>query len=224
MANENSHTATLIPIATAVLSALSLIGVAILNSRSNALQADVNRINATSKTEEVALERRKFEDEQKGRRDKTVSDNIPKLLGSVDSDRHVALAILFSLYPNEAKGILETVDRAQNEGSATNLAPAIKRAEELSKATGDWIIVIGSDSSLDSAKPEAQKAKTQGFDPTIYHRGNLFATTVGPFPTDVEASSANIAVRSSVGRDSFVVNLNGWCPQRNNRGEYYDCQ
>ncbi len=224
MPNENSHTPILIPIATAVLSALSLIGVAILNNRSNVIQGKIGELNAMSKTQEVALERSKFEDEQKERRDKTVSENIPKLLGSVDSDRRAAVAILFSLYPNDAKQILETVNKAQNEEGAKNLSPAIAKAEVLSKATGDWIIVIGSDNSLEAAKPEAQKAKAQGFNPTIYHRGNWFATTVGKFQTEVDANSINIAVRSSIGRDSLVFNLNAWCPQANNRGDYVDCQ
>jgi hypothetical protein len=224
MASSPPNTATYITIGTAVLSALTAVGVAYLSYRSNTLQADINKINAISKTEEVALARNKFEDEQKVRRDKTVSENIPRLLGSNDSERRIAIAVLFTLYPNEAKDVLTTVNQAQNENPATDLAPLIIKAEQLNKTTGEWIIVIGSDSSLDQAKPEAQKAKANGFSPTIYKRGNWYATAVGPYATDVEATSANISVRSTLGRDSFVSNFNTWCRQPANRGEYFDCQ
>ena len=223
-----------ITIATAVLSLISALMVAIIGltgnirieeirSQTTAAQGEVDRLNAAIKQAEVALEQRKFDAEQQARRDQVITTYVPRLLSSDQSEKQAAVAILFILYPNEAKDILARVAESLGEETAVALEETLKQATILDKKVGEWAIVIGSDTTLESAEYEATRAEEQGYTPLIYLKGDWFATTVGPFPTQTEAESVNIAVRSTIRESAFVVNLNSWCPQPIQKSGYYEC-
>lgn len=220
-----------IAIITTVLSVGSAIGVAYLSFRSHNADAAISILNASSKKEEVALEQRKFEEEQKIRQDKIIIENVPKLLSSNDSDRRIGLAVIFTLYPNQAKDILSTISQSEDKNSNSQLAKDIEKAKALNDEVGEWIIVVSSDETIDIAKSVAQETRNQGYSPTtIYHNKNWYATTVGPYPNQVEAESASIAVRSNLSvksvqrADAFVRKLKSWCHAPKDAGGYKECQ
>jgi hypothetical protein len=220
-----------IAIITAVLSVGSAIGVAVLSYKSHNADAAISILNASSKKDEVALAQRKFEDEQMTRREKIIIENVPKLLSSNDSDRRIGLAVIFTLYPNQAKDILSAVSQSEDKNSNPKLTEAIKKATDLDREVGEWIIVVSSDETIEIAKSVAQEARNQGYSPTIYQKKkDLYATTIGPYPNQVEAESAAIAVRSSLSvksmqrADAFVRKLKSWCHDPQDRPGYKECR
>jgi hypothetical protein len=74
------------------------------------------------------------------------------------------------------------------------------------------------------AQYEANTARKLGYSPVIYQKGELFAMTIGPFPSKTEADNANIAVRSNIRESAFVVNTGNWCPQPMEQEGYWQCQ
>jgi hypothetical protein len=221
-----------IAIITAVLSVGSAIGVAVLSYKSHNADAAISSLNAASKRDEVALEQRRFEDEQAGRREKIIIENVPKLLSSNDSDRRIGLAIIFTLYPNQAKDILSAISQSEDKNSNPKLTEAIKKATDLDREVGEWIIVVSSDETIEIAKSVAQEARNQGYRlTTIYQKKkDLYATTIGPYPNQVEAESAAIAVRSNLSvksmqrADAFVRKLKSWCHDPQDRPGYKECR
>ena len=211
-------------IATPVLALISALGVAVIGvlgntqleeirSQTSAAKTEVERLSVSIRAEEVVLEQHKFDAEQQNRRDTIVMEYVPKLLSADPDDRDVALATLFVLYPNEANDILSSVAESLGHEQGEALKPAIRQAESLSAKVGSWAVVSASSSTLESAQSEGSRAEEEGCTPVvIYKRGEWFATTVGDFPSQGEAESANIAIRSKIRESAYVVNLQSWCP------------
>jgi hypothetical protein len=225
--------------AAAILSLISALLVAIIgyfgNTRiaelqsetSNAqleLQREVESLNASIEKAEVELAYQKFGAEQQARQDEIVMKYVPQLLSSNESDNHVATAVLFVLYPNDAEDILSRVRQSlSDEEKAGTLGQTIDQAKELGEQVGDWAIRIGSDEELEGAQFEVQRAEEQGYTAVIYLQGAWYITTVGPFSTQTDAERENITIRSTIREGASVINLNSWCPQKEQKNGYIEC-
>jgi hypothetical protein len=228
----------LVGIITAVLSLVSAVGVAFIGYRVEQdklaleqarvaleqadmeIKAELDRISVSIGQETLALEQRRFEAEQRSRWDNVITEYVPKLLSPSEADRQVAVAILFVIYPNDARDILSKVAEALDEEQVEALKPLIEQAESLDEKTGEWAVAISSDLALEGegARYEVDVSREQGYDAVIYRRGDWYVTTIGPFPTKVEAERAKFVVQSefpggSYRESAYVINLNSWCPR-----------
>jgi hypothetical protein len=247
MSNGANGTSKVITIVTAVLSLVAALGVAFigflqaeitssieqdrlaLEQARLELQTEIDRLNASMGQEELALAKLQFEAEQRTRRDNIIREYVPKLTSSNEEEKQIAVAVLFVIYPNEARDILSKVAEALNEEQAETFEILIKQAQSLDVKTGDWAVAISVDTDLDGAEWEVKVANEQGYDAVIYHKGNWFITIIGSFPTEVEAESAKITVRSTFPggayrETAYVVNLNSWCLQPVQKDGYWECQ
>lgn len=172
---------------------------------------------------EVALEQSRFQAEQQARRDGIIEGCIPKLLGQSEADREEALAVLFTLYPNDADDILASVVKALGEEDAGLLERGMVQAAALDEETGSWAVVIGLSSDLKKAEGEVAAARRLGYEATIYLRESCYVTVLGGFPTQDEAATAKIALSTQFGRTAYEVNLNSWCPDPVTQSGYYEC-
>jgi len=220
-----------ITIVTAFLSLLSALGVAYIGYQSRRLEHQVDLLKVRVEEESVAVEResvsleqRRFEAEQRMRRDEIIREYVPMLLSSEETERRIALAVLFVLYPNDAPDILAKVSEAIGEEQSQEFMAMMEQAESIAERTGDWGIVIGSDTTLEAALDEVRTAQEYGYEAVVYYRGGWFATVVGPFPSQEVAESVNIVIRSEIRDSAFVINFNSWCPSPIQRDGYLECQ
>lgn len=236
MAEEPDNSPRWLPIVTVTSSLLSTIGVAALGLFGTIWNQEIQRkINAENSDKTAQLERMKLEEQRRSRQKDIIIAYVPNLLSSNESEKKVAVGILFTIYPNEAKDILlranQVLTSSNNDSANQNLKNQnsnlkfIKQAEVLNNAVGYWTVVAGSDSDLEAAKFEAKRAIEQGYSGVnIYERGTWFATTIGNFPNQGDAESANVAIRRNIRDSAFVVNLKSWCPQPKKRDGYQICQ
>jgi hypothetical protein len=210
---------------TIVLSALTTLLVAFLGYYGNRSLEEIRKDSAeVAQTKTLELEREKLRAEQQARLEKNLLDYVPKLVGSDEAARKAATAVLFILYPNDAKSYIDRVAASLGEEEKKAFQPAIKQAEGLAERTGSWTIVIGSDSSLEAAQDEANKAAKQGYTPAvIYKKGKWFVTTVGSYPSQDVANNENVAIRSKIRSSAFSVNVNSWCNTPVDKNGYYEC-
>lgn len=223
-------------IVTPALALISALGVAVIGvlgniqlgdirSETSAAKTEVEKLSVGVKAEQVALEQQRFDAEQQVRKDGIIMECVPKLLSADSTERDVALATLFVLYPNEANDILFRVAESLGHEQGEALKPAIRQAETLDVRVGSWAVVSASTSTLEEAQLEVGRAEDEGYTPVvIYKRGEWFGTTVGDFPSQEEAASAKIAIRSKIREGAYVVNLQSWCPNPTAKEGYYQCQ
>ncbi len=188
------------------------------------LQAEIERLNTSLKEAEVVLEQNKFDATQESRRHDILIQYIPQLLSSAENEREVAVAVLFVIYPNEAKDILSNVKKSLGEETNFDIEQVIKQAITLDEEVGEWVIAIGRDEDIAGAKDEASNARDQGYTPIIYKIDNWYVTTIGPFPTEVKAESVNITVRSKIREDAIVLNQNNWCGKPVQKNDHFECK
>lgn len=120
--------------------------------------------------------------------------------------------------------MLARVSESQGEELSATLQPAIERAESLAEATGDWVVVISSFKSRDSALEHALEVNQGGmYGATVYSIGGYYTTTVGAFPTKENALSETIRIRDDLNTGAFVLNLNGACPRQVERDGFIEC-
>jgi hypothetical protein len=167
-----------VQIVTVILTALSTLLVTFIGIYgNNRLEEIRNQSVAATQTRTIELEREKLKAEQQARLEKTLLEYIPKLVGANESERKTALAVLFILYPNDAKVILERTTASLSGEQKTMLQPTVQQAEALATKTGAWSIVIGSDATLEGAQFEATQARKQGYTPAvIYQKDKWFVT------------------------------------------------
>ena len=205
----------------AVIAALLALGGSIyagLSSRG--AQQDVARLEAGVQREVLALEQQKFEADQQKLTDDRLVILVPQLLSADDGARRSAAAILFVLYPNEAQMIVDTTREAGTAKQQEALESASEAAEMIAATTGFWAVVVGTASEFGDAVKETEVAAELGFGSTdVFQRGEVFATVVFDFPTEDDAQSALIPIRSDVRESAFVVNLNEWCPNPTDKTE-----
>jgi|KBSSwiStaDraftv2_1062776.scaffolds.fasta_scaffold176324_3 hypothetical protein len=214
-----------VQIVTVILTALSTLLVTFIGIYgNNRLEEIRNQSVAATQTRTIELEREKLKADQQARLEKTLLEYIPKLVGANESERKTALAVLFILYPNDAKVILERTTASLSGEQKTMLQPTVQQAEALATKTGAWSIVIGSDATLEGAQVEATQARKQGYTPAvIYQQDKWFVTTVGSYPNQEAAMSENIAVRSKMRSSAFLVNVKSWCANPVDQEGYVTC-
>jgi hypothetical protein len=210
---------------TVVLSAISAISVAFIGFYgSMRLEQIRNQLVTETQAQTIQLEQQKLDAQQRGRLEKNLIAYVPKLVGLNEGDRKEAVAVLFILYPNDARDIIHRATASLSDDQKIVFQPTIEKAEALAVDTGSWTIVIGSDSTLESAQFEARNAAKKGYTPAvIYKRDKWFVTTVGSYPTQELAQSDTIAVRSKIRSSAFPVNLNSWCLNRKQGNDYTEC-
>jgi len=209
-----------IPVITVALSVVASIVAAVLTSRS-AVQG--KQIDSDT---QIRLDQNKYDFNREERKDKRLSENIPKLLSSNESDRKTAKALIVFFYPADAKNILDSVAAQTSEGQREELKLEPRQVEAIN--TQAWGIVIGGDTTPASAQGEVDRAKNKGYDLVrVYYRQNYYRTVIAGFPDRESAERANISVNAKIKDDSYVVNLNSWCPNATKAGEagseYWQC-
>jgi hypothetical protein len=178
----------------------------------------------SSRKSNFATEPEKLKADQQARLEKTLLEYIPKLVGAKESERKTAIAVLFILYPNDAKVMLDRTTASLSDEQKTMLQPTVQQAEALAAKTGAWSIVMGSDATVEGAQFEATQARKQGYTPAvIYQQEKWFVTTVGSYPNQEAAMSDTIAVRSKLRSSAFPVNVKSWCTNPVDQGGYVAC-
>lgn len=214
-----------VQIVTVILTAFSTLLVTFIGIYGNNRLEEIRNQSVTAtQTRTIELEREKLKADQQARLEKTLLEYIPKLVGANESDRKTALAVLFILYPNDAKVILERTTASLSDEQKTMLQPTVQQAEALAVKTGAWSIVMGSDATLEGAQLEATQARKHGYTPAvIYQQEQWFVTTVGSYPNQEAAMSDTIAVRAKLRSSAFPVNVKSWCAHPVEQGSYVAC-
>lgn len=210
---------TWIPIITVVVSVTASIVASVITSR-----ASVQTKQIDSDTQ-ILLDQSKYDFNREERRDKRLSENIPKLLSSNESERKTAKAIIVFFYPEDAKTILDAVATTVGKEQKDQLTLTPEQVNTIKDQS--YGIVIGGDPSLNDARDEVNRAKRAGYELVkIFHRQSSYRTVIVGFSTKDAAERANIAVSAKIRDSSYVVNLDGWCPgatKGQDGGEYWEC-
>jgi LysM repeat protein len=205
-----------VPLVAAALSLLSALGAAAISYYGNRagveLQREVERLDANMRQAEIELAEQSFDAGIRARRDELLAEYVPKLLGPDDHARDQAAAALTVIYPDEAQYILETLaDATSDKAQAAALRELAKRAYDLAKRAGDFVVAFGSDETLADAQDKIKEARELGYSPKVYRKGGQFVTTVGPFKNGMEAERHNAVIRREILPTSYTVNLTTWC-------------
>ena len=213
---------TWITIVTIAAPVISAIVVAVISQQTNLHLAE---IESAAKTASIEIEQRKLGELQDARRQQFMENHLPKLLSTNDVERRLGRALVFVTPPNQAGDLLElAMPAATTEEARASLQ---EEAKTVASATGDWVIVIGGDKSLNLAKGWVTNAIRLGFTPaSIYLRDNVYRVTVGSYPTRYLAEQAAVAVRPKTRPDAYVVALGRWCPsqiRKDGESEIVEC-
>jgi SPOR domain len=213
-----------IPVITVVLSVISSIIASVITFRTT-----IETKNIDSDTQ-IRLAQNQYDFSREERKEKRLSENIPKLLSSNEDEKKTAKAIIVFFYPSDAEKIFNEVAATASESQQSALRLDPKQVEAINNQS--WGIVISADADLPNAQWEAQqakdKAKNQEYDLVrIFHRQNYFRTVIGAFSDKELAERANISVSAKIRDSSYVVDLNTWCPNATKGGdgnnEYWQC-
>jgi hypothetical protein len=100
----------------------------------------------------------------------------------------------------------------------------IARVEAESGAAPGWVILTGSDPTVDAAQAELRRAKSAGYNTArIFHSRNVYRTGI-PFADRSTAMAALDAVRSKTRQDAYPMALDKFCPLfKNQPGDVFEC-
>lgn len=123
--------------------------------------------------------------------------------------------------------IAEKAPEARSEAEQKALLEAEEKAATLSQSLKspdiqEWVIIAGSDSSVEAALDEVKKFKELKYSVDIYRKENRFRTVVGPF-RDKNVVSAALPEIRKVRKDSYPVNLKTWCKSPEPRDGDIEC-
>jgi hypothetical protein len=199
-----------------------------LEERKQDFDEEIERLQASLQEQQVALAQSRFDEEQRARRATVIDEWVPLLYSADNAERQAALAVLFAIYPNEAKSILESIKASQSEAGAFSpqaefISEAIESAADLAEAVGPWSVVVNSYEDLTNARLGVREASDAGYTPTVYHLDGKYDVVVGRFPTKEDAQSATISIRSKLNEGAYVANLNEVCPIKDERSQYTEC-
>ena len=94
--------------------------------------------------------------------------------------------------------------------------------QEIESKGGRWAVVYGGDVSLQDAQGETGWAARHGLNgATIFNRQGSFRTVV--LAESPEAAEGLLAVARKRRADAYVVNMETWCPQAEERQGYRQC-
>lgn len=86
-------------------------------------------------------------------------------------------------------------------------------------AGGSWLVVLGADPDLDSAKREVSKIK---HDAKLLKVGNFYRTVV-VFDSESAANSALPGLSKAAKRQGYVRRFAAWCPAPVDKGYFIEC-
>lgn len=87
----------------------------------------------------------------------------------------------------------------------------------------EWLIIAGTDTSIEAAKDELNKAKKISVDAKIYKKGNLFMTVIPNFSSKNDAFNRLPDMKKGVNSDAYIVSSSGWCRSVQDNGDYLTC-
>ena len=141
---------TWITIVTIAAPVISAIVVAVISQQTNLRLAE---IESAAETASIEIEQSKLREQQDARRQQFMENHLPKLLSANDAERRLGRTLVFVTYPNEAGDLLQlAIPAATTEEAKASLAKVRAEAQAVASATGDWVIVIAGDKSLNPAK------------------------------------------------------------------------
>ncbi len=200
----------------ALVSAAAVVGVGLLTYFSN---KDASALKA----QEVALAQNRFDADERKRFEETVSRLVPHFFEEDQQKQDAALATLLALYPDRVQEIVAAIKSASSGKATVELQSAVDRVAAIPTQDSNWYIVVGGDKTAASAASEVDKARKLGYSTALFLRDSWYRTTVGPFPSRMDAERENIAVRQSIGRGSYIVNIATWCPKPRQGKEAIEC-
>lgn len=125
---------------------------------------------------------------------------------SQQGDTHIAKKANAAL--NQLNQINQTTSTVVNV-TPSNTPPQTNSTDYIDP----WVIQAGSDTTLEGAKYEVQRASSFANKVQIYKKGNWYVTTIGRFSNYQSAQDETESVKNSLNRAVFVVNLNTFCPK-----------
>lgn len=137
---------------------------------------------------------------------------------------------------NQAKQLIDKINEKKikqkqlEPEESKALASAEAKVALLNLNLAEWVIITGSDKSLDEAQYEVNKIKK--YPVHIRKKGNLYMTVVGPFLNSDEASIAlpEIKKEEGVRPDSYIVDFKTLCKttemkkSADNKYTYTECK
>ena len=204
-------------ITTAVFSLASAVGVAWLSHGNDLRLAE---LESASKAASIALETDKFHEVQETRRQQFMEKHLGELISPDEGTRRVAKALFFAIYPSETADTLQQVAGATDEGQHRALSEIQQEAQLVRSQTGNWVVVVSGDKTVDLAKRWANNGSIAQYSPTeIFLRDGVYRVTVGSYPTRQQAEEAAVGIRTVTRPDAYVVALGRWCSSQSKRKE-----
>jgi hypothetical protein len=215
--DERGETAPRVALTVAVLAAVASLAAGlfslVLNGRVAELETAVAR-------EQLELARQEFSADEKARRNRLLTTYIPMIMSDTPNDVEAARAVLFVVFPNDAKAILESALKAATAATPEQqliLEETVAVAEEVAAETGTWAVVISAEPDLPSAK--SAKAEAGDFGPLeLLKRDDTWFVVRTDLPNQKTAEEVLIGVRGLLREDAFVVNFNEFCPNAQDLG------
>lgn len=102
-------------------------------------------------------------------------------------------------------------------------APFVQRAQmALNQESTKWGVIFGGDTSIAAAQDEIKKARSLGFTGAqIFYRQESYRSVA---VTESRAAAEQaLPTARSIRQDSYIVNLDRWCPRPIDKGEYLEC-
>lgn len=88
----------------------------------------------------------------------------------------------------------------------------------------EWVIVVGTDTSLEDAKTELEKALSVSKAAKIYRGGSQYRTIIPGFASREDALKILPDAQNKVNTTSFLLELKIWCKNQRDLGDFVDCQ
>lgn len=88
----------------------------------------------------------------------------------------------------------------------------------------EWVVIAGTDISLEAAQYEMRKVKKLDLPVSIYKKGDKFITVVGPFANYDAALKIVPEIKKTVNSTAYQVRLNNFCPNAEMQKGYLLCR
>lgn len=124
---------------------------------------------------------------------------------------------------SEALAKAEPILQQASEGKAVTKEEAERSLAVIQKASGSRWVVVSGDTALDAAQFEVKRANKNGYpNDSIYLRQNSYRTVI-EFPNEATAQEKLPDIRSKLNQGAYLINLEQWCPNAQQRDGYFQC-
>jgi hypothetical protein len=106
------------------------------------------------------------------------------------------------------------LDAASTVQAAQATALALATEQSAAAGVGEWIVGFASPTSIDAALADASLGIRAGYSISIYKIGDFYVPAIGIFPTEDEAKTAGLAIKSAFASSTAFYNLSVSCPYR----------